>query len=400
VLKRYPRLSETFIVQEILEMERRGIHLVVFAIMDPHEALRNPAAGAVRAPVYYLQRSLWRDAPLMLLDHLYLALKSPSQYRDAVRHLTHSSGSRASFRAFLQAGRLARLSRQLGIAHLHAHFAHNPTSLARYASQMIGVSFSFTAHAKDLYLTRPESLINKAELASFITTCTHYNSCYLNEILPTPLAYKVHTVYHGVDTTRFHPPAARERRRVPVLLSIGRLVPKKGYEYLLDAAHVLIEQDIAFRLDIYGTGPLKDHLQQLIDTTGLRPVAKLCGARVQSELIDAYGNADVFVLAPIVTPDGDRDGIPNVLLEAMASGLPVVSTDISGIPELVHDGVNGYLVPAGDSDALAAALRKLLASPTARERVGRAARETVCREFDAGDNAERMASLLQGRGIH
>jgi glycosyltransferase involved in cell wall biosynthesis len=277
---------------------------------------------------------------------------------------------------------------------LHAHFAHNPTSLARYASQMTGIPFSFTAHAKDLYLTRPESLINKAELASFITTCTGFNARYLCDILPPESARKVNVVYHGVDTHRFCPGRHEGDRFTPALLSVGRLVPKKGFACLIEAARLLHDESIPFRLDIYGSGPLKDDLQRQIDRAGLAGQIQLRGATTQDELLAAYATADIFVLAPQVTVDGDRDGIPNVLLEAMACGLPVVSTDISGIPEVIADGVNGRLVPSADPRALAMALRGLLASGDDRRSFGEEARRTMCGRFDAGVNAETMASLL------
>src|SRR5262249_8247146 len=150
----------------------------------------------------------------------------------ALRHLLRSSLGVPSFKAFFQAGRLARLAQRHGIGHLHAHFAHNPTSLARYASLFTGIPYSFTAHAKDLYLSQPNSLVNKAELATFIATCTGFNACYLSDVIGPEQASKIQVVYHGVDTDRFHPPAAPRHNAVPCIVSVGRLVPKKGFEYL------------------------------------------------------------------------------------------------------------------------------------------------------------------------
>lgn len=399
VLKRYPRLSETFIVQEILEMEQRGADLVLFPIMDPQESLRNRLVQEVRAPVVYLQRSLLRDAPGMLVDHARLALASPRRYRQAVRHLLEGTGSRpASLRAFLQAGRLARLATRMGVNHLHAHFAHNPTSLARYAGLLTGLPYSFTAHAKDLYLTRPQSIADKTSLATFVSTCTGYNADYLRQIVQPRDREKVCTVYHGVDTDRFRPPPLPPSNPVPVIVSVGRLVPKKGHDYLVEAARLLHQRHVPFRLNIYGGGPLRDALQQQIATAGLEGIVCLPGGCTQDELISVYRGADIFVLAPVVTADGDRDGIPNVLLEAMASGLPSVSTNISGIPEVIVDGVTGLLTPSGDPATLAAALESLLASAPLRARLGQAACEAVARRFDATDNARVMAALLGVEG--
>ncbi len=396
VLKRYPRLSETFIVQEILQMEARGADLILFPIMDPHELLQNPSVQRVRAPTHYLQQSFRQDLPHMLRSHVRLFLHHPGGYTRAIGHLLRGSRSTASLRAFVQAGRLADLAIRYKVDHLHAHFAHNPASLARYASVVTGIPYSFTAHAKDLYLARPNSLVNKAELASFITTCTAANQRYLHEILPRELHHKVHVVYHGVDTQRFIPQGARHSPDVPRLLSVGRLVPKKGYGYLIEAARLLRERKIVFRLDIYGGGELRDDLHRQITAAGLDEIVGLHGACTQDELVDHYRTSDIFVLSPVVTENGDRDGIPNVLLEAMASGLPALSTDISGIPELITHGRNGLLVPPRDPDALAHALAELLLSPSCRERLGAEAHDSVVRRFDARANIQSLAVLLDG----
>lgn len=394
VLKRYPRLSETFIVQEILQMESRGADLVLFPIMDPHEPLQNPAIERVRAPVQYLQRSFRQDLPRMLRSHGRLLVHRPIGYVRAVGHLLRGSRSLASLRAFAQAGRLADSALEQGVDHLHAHFAHNPTSLARYASLLTGIPYSFTAHAKDLYLSNPNSLRNKAELATFITTCTDFNRRYLEEILPSELHPKIHVVYHGVDTDRFVPFSTRPAPIVPRILSVGRLVPKKGYRYLIDAARLLHERGIAFRLDIYGGGELRDALRRQIERAGLSGMVHLHGAQTQDELLEIYGQCDIFALAPVVTEDGDRDGIPNVLMEAMAIGLPPVSTVISGIPELIAHGSNGLLVSPADPTALADALAELLLSPPLRARLGTEARVSVVRRFDARENVRSLAALL------
>jgi len=394
VLKRYPRLSETFIVQEILQMEARGTDLVLFPIMDPGEPLQNPAVHRVRAPIYYLQRSFRQDLPRMLGSHVRLLVRHPIGYIRAVGHLLRGSRSLASFRAFAQAGRLGDLAIENGVHHLHAHFAHNPASLARYASLFTGISYSFTAHAKDLYLSRPGSLVNKAELASFIATCTQFNQGYLHEILPSKLHHKIHVVYHGVDTEGFVPPATRTIRAVPRIVSVGRLVPKKGYTHLIEAARLVRERGIPFRLDIYGGGELRDALRAQIAQAGLGQEVHLHGSCTQEDLMAIYRASDLFALSPVVTDNGDRDGIPNVLLEAMASGLPAVSTDISGIPELIVDRRNGLLVPPGDSAALADALDELLLSDSLRAHLGAEARNFVVRRFDARENIRTMLGLL------
>ncbi len=381
-------------------MEALGADLVILPIMDPHESLQNPDVCSVRAPVRYLQRSFRRDILSMIRSHGRLLLNHPSRYLKSVGHLLRGSRSWASLRAFVQAGHLGDLALRNRIEHLHAHFAHNPASLARYASLMTGIPYSFTAHAKDLYLSRTNSLVNKAELASFITTCTGYNQRYLQKILPAELHTKVHLVYHGVDTHRFVP-ASRQSPDLPRILSVGRLVPKKGFRYLIEASRLLREWGIPFHLDIYGGGELHRILRQQIIEAGLSGNVTLHPACTQDELIDRYHQADLFALSPVVMENGDRDGIPNVLLEAMGCGLPVVSTDISGIPELIAHGHNGLLVPAGDAAALAHALAGLLLSATERERLGAEARESIVRRFDARasrtSRRNRSARLVRSR---
>ena len=395
VLKRYPRLSETFIVQEILQMEERGADLGLFAIMDPREPLQNPSVQRVRAPVRYVQRSFDEDLPIMLRSHRRLLRRHPVGYARAVGHLLRGTRSPASLRTFVQAGHLADLAERERVGHLHAHFANNPASLASYASVITGIPFSFTAHAKDLYLSRPGSILNKAERATFVATCTAFNQRYLQGILPPVLHQKVHVVYHGVDTDRFRPPEAREHAPVPRILSVGRLVPKKGYGPLIEAARLLRDRGVAFRLDIYGGGDLRDVLAHQVRQADLEGTVVLHGACTQDELAERYQQSDVFALSPVVMENGDRDGIPNVLLEAMASGLPVVSTNISGIPELIQNGCNGLLVEPGNPAALADALASLLLDPALRDRLGRDARDSVVREFDAGRNVGKLASLFQ-----
>lgn len=398
IVRAYPRLTETFIVQEILQMEARGARLVLFAFKDPGENVHNPAINQVQAPVFYLEPATLREWLELVAEHGRLLATSPLRYGATLLLAVQSVLAGGRFRAFFLAGRLTQRARELGIAHVHAHFANKPTVLARYASVLMGVPFSFTAHAKDLYLTAPDAIAGKAIRATFIATCTGYNAAYLRDILLPADRDKVCTVYHGVDTTRFSPGATRAAHDPPVIVSVGRLVPKKGHTHVVAAAQLLRERGVRFRLDIYGQGELRRPLQEQIDAAGLADAVRLHGARTQDELIEVYRQADAFVLAPVVTPNGDRDGIPNVLLEAMGTGLPAVSTAISGIPEVITDGVNGLLVPSGDPAALADALECLITDPLVRQRLGTQAAQSIRDRFDAEENAAHMASLLGLQG--
>jgi glycosyltransferase involved in cell wall biosynthesis len=394
ILRAYPRLSETFIVQEILQMEARGARLAIFAFKDPGETMHNPAEALVQAPVFYLQPTTILGWLKIVPEHLRLIVTAPLRYLQTLILVFQSVIAGGRFRPFFLAAQLTRQIRALGIEHIHAHFANKPTALARYASVLMGIPFSFTAHAKDLYLSTPESIAGKAIRADFITTCTEYNADYLRSIVLDNDREKVHTVYHGVDTNRFGFRHERSSRTIPIIVSVGRLVPKKGHSNVIRAARLLHDRGFDFRLEIYGQGDLKEPLHRQIEEEGLASVVRLHGARTQDELIQVYRKADVFVLAPIVTPNGDRDGIPNVLLEAMATGLPAVSTTISGIPEVIEHGINGLLVPSEDPEAVADALAALLDDPDLRESLGANAAQSVRARFDAAANAEYMASLL------
>jgi glycosyltransferase involved in cell wall biosynthesis len=394
ILRAYPRLSETFIVQEVLQMEARGAQLAIFAFKDPGETMHNPAEALVQAPVYYLQPTTILGWLKIVPEHIRLIFTAPLRYLQTLVLVFQSVIAGGRFRPFFLAAQLTRQIRSLGIEHVHAHFANKPTALARYASVLTGIPFSFTAHAKDLYLSTPDSIAGKAVRASFITTCTEYNADYLRGILLPGDRAKVHTVYHGVDTDRFKFRQTETSRATPTIVSVGRLVPKKGHRNVVQAAQLLRDRGYDFRLDIYGQGDLREPLRRQIEASGIGSMVHLHGARTQDELIQVYRKADVFVLAPVVTPNGDRDGIPNVLLEAMATGLSVVSTTISGIPEVIQHGVNGLLVPSEDPEAVADALAALLDDPDLRESLGTNAAQSVRARFDAATNAEYMAYLL------
>jgi glycosyltransferase involved in cell wall biosynthesis len=257
-----------------------------------------------------------------------------------------------------------------------------------------------TAHAKDLYTTLPRNLRIRARAAKFVITCTRFNAAHLAGVLSQSLpgaphkGEGIHVLYHGTDLKRFAPD--RSGVEADRILSVGRLVPKKGFRDLVDALALIDTKGLRVRADVYGGGPLRDELEARVDGLGLEGRLTFHGARLQDEIIAAYRRAAVFVLAPVVTDDGDRDGIPNVLVEAMASGVPVVATRISGIPELITDGIDGLLVREHDPAALAGAIERLLRDPGLAARLGRAGRVRVEREFDLVANTRRLRALFVG----
>jgi glycosyltransferase involved in cell wall biosynthesis len=286
---------------------------------------------------------------------------------------------------------------RLGIDHLHVHFANIPAATAEIAQKLTGIPFSMTAHAKDIYLTDDVALDRRMGSAEFVLTCTEYNRRYLEAVSTSDTP--IYRSYHGIDLTRFRPRGETAETvtfaQAPLnILSVGRFCEKKGFPDLLDACHQLKQAQVPFRCQIVGFGPLASRLQGQIATLGLEGDVTLVGKLTQDEVIEQYHRADVFVLPCLVTEDGDRDGIPNVLLEAMATGLPVVSTAISGITELVQSGTNGLLVPEKDAAAIAQALTLLAQAPSLRQELGRAGRRTVHQNFTLEHNVGQVKNWL------
>ncbi len=408
VVKRWPRLSETFVLNEILGLERSGLPLRIYALMDPHEPAAQKTVGDVQAPVSYLRTGTPADLLSLLVAQLSMVRRAPWRYLRTLGYVLARRRHRSTFVHLFEGARLVALLREHGVTHLHAHFAHGPTSVAHFAHLLGDVPFSFTGHAKDIYLSPPDLLAAKIAAARFVATCTGHNVAYLRELAAPTDSAKIHLVYHGVDTDRFSLKPLNNgldtgnESAMPVrVIAVGRLVEKKGYRYLIRACALLRERGYRFTLDIYGSGEQRDELLALINSLGLGEVVQLQGARTQDKLLAIYRQAALFALAPYVLESGDRDGIPNVLMEAMSVGLPVVATAVSGIPELIVDGRSGLLVPPQDETALADAMGRLLDpvhGPAFRDYLGSGGRERVVEHFDATLHLERMVDLLRTGG--
>ena len=395
VVKGYPRLSETFIAQEILALERRGVRLDIWSLRRPTDKFRHPMHEAIAAPVAYLPEYL-RDDPLRVLRALGWAWRRP-RFWGLLRLVARD------LRRDPTASRLRRLGQALVLArevapettHLHVHFLHTPGSVARYAARLTGRTWSFSAHAKDIWTTPDWELSEKLADAAWGVTCTRDGLRRLDSLGPdtTRLAY------HGLDLGRFPPPPpAREPRdgadpEAPLrLLCVGRLVAKKGHDDLFAALKAL-PPGLHWHLDLIGGGELRASLETLARDTGLADRIVFRGALPQPAIVAAMREADVFVLPTKPAPGGDRDGLPNVLMEAASQELPILATAFGGTPEFLEDGVHGALVPPGAPDALAEALRALAADPSRRRNLGRAARWRLVQDFseDAG------IALIAGR---
>ena len=394
VVSTWPRLSQTFVLNEILALEQRGLPVRIFSIKDPGGEPTHAKLTKVRAPVKYL--SFRRRRRAILVANLRVARDLPGCYfRTLIRALRY--GQIAIVRCFFQAGYLADLLRRGPVTHLHAHFATAPALVAMFTHELVDIPYSFTAHARDIYVdTEPELLRAEAQRARAVITCTEHNRQYLSSQIGSASRGKLRCIYHGLDLSQFKFtwPRASDPGP-PVILSVARLVEKKGLGHLIMAADILRRRGRCFQVEIIGSGPQQQALENQVTRLGLNDCVRLVGAQTQDMVCRAYLRASIFALPCVVAGDGDRDGIPNVLLEAMGSGVPVVSTPVSGIPELIESERDGLLVPPNDPARLADALDRLLTSAELRERLGRAARAEIEAHFSLDRSATQLLALFQ-----
>jgi len=396
ILKGYPRLSETFIAQELLGLERRGLDLEIWSLRRPYDPATHPIHDEIAAPVSYLPEYL-HDEPGRVAKAWARARRLPG-YAAAWR----------TFRADLSRDRTRNRVRRFGqacvlatelkpdIERLYVHFLHTPASVARYAALLRGLPFAISAHAKDIWTTPDWELSEKLDAADWTTTCTRAGAARLGALAGR--SDKVALTYHGLDAARFPPPTAgrpdRDGSGEPVvLLSVGRAVEKKGLDDLL-AALACLPAGLDWRLEHIGRGELLESLKQQAASLGLADRIVWHGGLPQAEVLAALRRADLFVLASKVAASGDRDGLPNVLMEAGSQGLACLATDTAAIPELIADHANGRLVPPGDPAALADALAALIRAPTERTRLGAALKATVARDFAMDAGLDRLAARL------
>lgn len=398
VLKGYPRISETFISNEILLLESLGLRIHVISMRPGRESFAHEGVGRIKARVDYLPSELWTGLHRLLPPFMALLLDRPRQSREAwglAWRRFRRTRRPATFKHLLQGAYVTRkILPGSGITHLHAHFAHSPTSVALFASVLSGLPFSFTAHAKDIWTQEPVQLAEKIDRARFVVTCTERNRAYLSGLSGgrTP----VRTVYHGIDLGFFSPNGRSATARPPyTILTVARLTGKKGLPTVLKALALLARRGIPFRYELVGEGEDRASLEALVAELGLGGMVRLTGAQDHEAVREKYRRADVFVLGCRVTASGDRDGIPNVLVESMAMGVPVVATTVSALPELVEDGLSGLLVPPDDPEAMADALERALTDQELRRRLIPAARDKVRQHFDNQRLIQDLAGILR-----
>ncbi|MEQ8651714.1 MAG: glycosyltransferase family 4 protein [Kiloniellales bacterium] len=393
VLKGYPRLSETFIAQELLGLERAGLRLHLYSLRAPTDPTRHPIHDEIQAPVTYLPEYLHK-APWRVLAAWWRQRRRPG-YRQAfaafLRDLKRDR-TRNRVRRFGQ-GLVLADSLEADCGRLYAHFLHTPASATRYAALVTGLPWCCSAHAKDIWTTPEWEKREKLAELDWLVTCTAFGHEHLAALAPVP--ERVGLVRHGLDLSRFPKwqrdvgeadGAAGGRVR---LLSVGRAVAKKGYDDVLDALAAL-PQDLDWQLTHIGGGSESERLKARAQELGLEGRIIWRGAQPQSAVLEAYRNADLFLLASKVADDGDRDGLPNVLMEAQSQALACLATELPGIEELITDGETGALVPPAAPAALSTALEALIRDPAERFRLGQAGQQRLRRDFDAGPCLEGL----------
>ena len=398
ILKGYPRISETFISNEIGLLEQRGIPIHIFSMRKPREAFCHPSVREIRARVDYLPETIIsRRLPSLLKHNIQLAGRRPARYahalRIALRRFRRTRKS-ATLKHLLQAGYLVNYGlANRHIAHLHAHFAHSPTSVAMFSSLLSGLPFSFTAHAKDIYTSDPRQLREKLGLATVAVTCTEYNRRHLMNLGPnghTP----IHRIYHGIDLTLFENHAPRSRPTPPYrILSIARLTAKKGLPTVLHALAQLKQSGMSFEYTLIGDGDDRAKILGLIESLGLSAQTRWLGTLPHDVVREHYRQSDLFALGCEIAANGDRDGIPNVLVESLAMGVPAIATRVSAIPEIITHGETGLLVEPGQPDQMASAIRQGLEDHDFRRKVIEAGRRRVQTSFDNVTLVEELVHI-------
>jgi len=392
ILKMFPRFSETFILSEILELERQGMDIRIFSLKLPNDGRFHADVARVKAPVTYVPPVVATNFRGFLAPHWRVFTWDRRRY---LKTLWRTIRRRrwGAVKRFMQAAYIAPQLRDAGITHVHAHFASSATSVAHHLHHLNGMSYSFTAHAKDIYIDRVahDVLQRKLDSARFIVTVSDYNRAHLASIAPHA---DIVRIYNGLDLQQFSPNGTQPES-LPVVLAVGRLVEKKGFDVLVRACAILKSQRVRFRCRIVGAGAMERPLRALITELNLEDLIELPGPMPREALISFYRRSSVLVAPCVIGSDGNRDGLPTVLIEAMALGVPVISTDVTGIPELVQHEKTGRLIAQNDPVELAGAIRTSFEQRTHSMEMARDGRRLVERRFDLRCNVTDLRALLE-----
>jgi colanic acid/amylovoran biosynthesis glycosyltransferase len=383
LFERFPAFTKTFCAREVAELYRQNYRVPVFSIRRPNDErpLNIPLDDVT---IHYLPDS---NSPFFKIPTRLAAKRFADYWRKEV-------DSRDKHR-FFEAIYLGNRLKKLGIKHLHVHFAGMAARTAWWIKRLFGTSYSFTGHANDIFVEKPGQRVPLKSLvaeASFVVSVSDYGVDYLRSRFPFA-ATKIYRVYNGINLAQF---IAAEPGAQPVrIVSIGRLIPKKGYAELVEACSLLNRQGLDFRCTIIGGGPEHLPLRQLIETRGLAKIIELVGPKSQTEIVELLAQSQIFVFPARRDETGDQDNLPTVLIEAMASGLPIVASSLAGIPEIIAGETNGILVPQQAPEALASALRSLLLDPKKRENLGASGLRTAREKFSLTATVQELIRIFE-----
>ena len=385
VLGSFPAGIESFVFNELKELSKLGFNITVFSVYGKpqynHGNFEWVSRTIYAEPLYSIK---------IICSHVYFIFTKPKIYYSLLKKYKSFRGKRV----FWESAYFARQVIRRDIGHIHAHFAWVATDAARLIAKLAGTTYSLTAHQSDINRHADKNLYEKLKEARFIFTCTKGNREYLSERFDKDIYRKTTAIYHGVNIEKFLPNARRECPEIDIL-SIGSLIKAKGFDYLIRACNLLILRGISLKCLIVGKGPEKEYLKELIAHLELQRVVEIKDPVPHDQIHDLYGNTKIFAL-PVITIDGAPHGVPNVLAEAMAMGLPVVSTHVPNVPELIEHGKDGILVMEKDPDALADAIEDLLNDSNKCKIIGITAREKIKKEFNAHEHIQRIASKFLG----
>jgi len=394
IMSRFPVISETFVLYEMLELQKAGLRIEIFPLIHQDEKVVHPEVESLVKQTHY--------TPLLSTEALsaqfYWLWKRPKAYlriwwRAIFGNVRSPNFLVRAVVVVLRAATFARRIQALDVTHVHAHWATHPTLAAYVIHQLTGITYSFTAHADDIYVDRA-MLGEKIREASFVVTISEYNRQFLKRLYGTEAEKKLVIVRYGVDFSVFNPPSAKSRSKLFTIICVARLEEKKGHSYLIEACARLKAQSVPFRCLFVGDGKKRREVEIEIARSGLADHIILLGRQPRNRVQELLAEADVFVLSSVTTAKGRQEGLPNVLVEALAVSLPVVATSISGTPELVIDGQTGLLVPPRDAQAIEVAILKLYRDPELGKRLALEGRAKVLREFDLAHNVARLHRLF------
>lgn len=397
----FPVVSETFILHEIIELRKRGLSILIYALQRPeryeyNSAVHSESRALAEETLYLSFHDIRMKRTEKAFLHLSVLIRSPLRYLKVLYYAFHKGGE--SFFAFKMMPLYLREIRERKVEHIHAHFACSACEYAMLLSRLSGIPFSLSVHAYDIYSEQAREMSGYIRYAEFIVTCTAYNRQYLMQKYGEHIRDKLRLNYHGVYADRVTPSAEPGKMQGTDfnILTVGRLVKKKGFPYLIEALSLLKASAAGpFIVNIIGDGPEKERLFRMVEEYDLRDHVFFRGVLPFEEIRAFYREADIFVLPCIIAENGDRDGIPNVIFEAMSSGLPVISTNISGIPEVITEGVDGFLVDPKDSNTLAYVMKELFQNRDLRVEMGRNARKKVESRFDKKQHIDELLDIFQ-----